>query len=352
MGLLNRIRRWNRFRLTGLALIFLGLLMPFLADAAHATKNGRAETILSLMFLGLPLAGLPLLIFPGYTRIFLQNRTRVAGAALMIGGLIIPFLDIDKHPSAVFGFFGCELAGFLSLLFPLYVKAFIRQPLRVAGVALVISGLWLLIFAPDNAIIFLFLGLGCFVPGFLLVIFASEIKPEGLDRRRKELAAQLARGGWKPVVISARTFRYRLSSWAYGLILLMAAGFMFGLPALIYFAAKDRPSGGASADLLYLSGLFLLFGLLLILYLYRLSHIRIAVDSWGLRAQRLFGSAEIPWHEIVEFKKFEVNSLGAGKMGDIYKVYSLNKAIEFYQSLEGAKELAALIDDGMTQTWS
>jgi len=217
---------------------------------------------------------------------------------------------------------------------------------RVVGVCLLIAGLLILCLSPNSESVFVILGFAvCTLAGLQLMLFAGYLSPKGIQQQRVEIAARINKGGWKPLTIPPRSYRYHVSSLNYGVVLLMGVGFIVLGIGVFFIENHISPMTFAVA------GSFLVFAALSFLYVYRHSRIHIDIDSWGVKAQTLFGNVQFPWYEVVDFRKFETRQTGIGKTGEVYKVYSLHRSVEFYGSLEGAKDLAASIDYAIDRTW-
>jgi hypothetical protein len=217
---------------------------------------------------------------------------------------------------------------------------------RVTGVGLLIVGLLILCLSPNSESVFVILGFaGCTVAGLQLIFFAGYLSPKGIQQQREEAVVRIKRGGWKPLTIPPRSYRYHVSRFNYGVVLLMGVGFIVLGIGVFFIGDHISPLSFAVA------GFFLVFGGLSFLYVYRHSHIHIDIHSRGIKAQTLFGNVQFPWHEVVEFRKSGIRQIGIGQTGEVYKVYSLHRSVEFYGTLEGAKDLAASIDFAIDRTW-
>lgn len=217
---------------------------------------------------------------------------------------------------------------------------------RLLGALLVIIAFVLLVTGPEGFDALHVAGfIGCFVFGMLLVsgIIGRSTRVRALQAKPRADAAPRAR----VPVTAAREFRYRrpgvVARIAFTLMSLLWVG-----AACLVFAQQDLGVGerlGIGIGLLALAALA---------WVYWFAHYRqaVSVDRQGIRGRGYLRTIALRWDEIVALESLTVKNVYVGPIGSVYRVYGRDRAVRFFDSVQHADELLAIVREASGLDWN
>jgi len=216
---------------------------------------------------------------------------------------------------------------------------------RLLGALLLVLGFILLVTGPEGFSPLHMGGfLGSFVYGMLLLsgILGRSPRVRALQSGR---VAPISRR--PPLPVTAREFRYprpglgvKTTFTLLSLVWVALSCFGFLVPS---FTLGQRLAMG--------------FGLLVpaaLTWLYYFAHYRqvVLVGPEGIRMRGYLRTVTLRWDEIVALEDLTVHSLGVGTVGSIYRVYGRSRYLRFFQSVEHAGELTAIVRAASGLDWN
>jgi hypothetical protein len=224
---------------------------------------------------------------------------------------------------------------------------------RIAGVALLVCGLVLLIFSPAKfSTAHLLLFLACFVSGILLITGIIGTHPTAAGLRREAIKGGIRRPG--PLChVPEQVFPYANSPLKKSLVTIVCAAIGLSLACLgifLMWVFHSKAADGVLTGVIPLAG-----GILCLWIAVRYPSVRLQVNPGGITLRGYFRTVQMPWETILALiarNHYVLTAGGFAPTGILYSLYSPHSKLWFSSQLPGSERLASLVAEATGLTWN